>query len=67
MVRLAIHGSDDRRGLVFLETRALMGLPRLALATGDIGSARRTTAAVRIAPEDHEVKLVGGFLDSLPG
>lgn len=118
MVRLAIHGSDDRRGLVFLETRAaiashtghyhltrgallenlkafgeahnsfrraldlaahdparlfietraLMGLTRLALVTGDIGSARQTTAAaVRIAPDDAEVNLVSGFLGSLPG
>jgi len=118
MLRQALHGSDDRRGLAFLETRAaiadhtghyhlargtrlenvrdfaqagqsfrralelaihdpaclfietraLMGLTRLALATGDLDSARRSAdAAARVGPDDAEVRLVKDFLGSLQG
>lgn len=47
---------DPARDLI--ETRALTGLTRLALATGDLGAARaHAQAAARVAPEDPEVRL----------
>lgn len=63
---LDLAGNDPAR--LYIETRALMGLTRLALASGDMAAARTTAAAAhRLSPDDGEVRLVTAFLASLPG
>lgn len=56
-----LAAGDPARDLI--ETRALAGLTRLALATGDLAAARaHALAASRLAPEDPEVRLALRFL-----
>lgn len=51
---------------LYIETRTLMGLTRLALAGGDMATARSMAAsAAHISPNDGEVRLVTSFLASL--
>lgn len=61
-----VAADDPARDLI--ETRALAGLTRLALATGDLAAARtHATAAARIAPHDPEVRLALEVLGVQPG
>ncbi|ABC22320.1 hypothetical protein [Rhodospirillum rubrum] len=49
-----------------IETRALAGLTRLAMAQGDMAGAKaHALAAARISPDDAEIALALGFLESL--
>ncbi|ALK08091.1 glycosyltransferase family 2 protein [Blastochloris viridis] len=52
----------------FIETRALTGLTRLALAAGDLtGAKRHAGAAFQVAPDDAEVQLAMQVLAGVPG
>ncbi|AEO48031.1 tetratricopeptide repeat-containing glycosyltransferase family 2 protein [Rhodospirillum rubrum] len=61
---MAVATLDPARALI--ETRALAGLTRLAMAQGDMAGAKaHALDAARISPDDAEIALALGFLESL--
>ena len=63
---LRLAPGDPAQALI--ETRALTGLTRLALAAGDFAAAKRhASAAARVAPDDAEVRLALQVLAGVPG